>query len=415
MSLEYQRDLWIKAIAFMSFFTSVELLPEDPILNLPFLFAADKHANKVNLGIGSYQDEHGQPMVLSCVRKAQKLILEKKLNEEYLPIAGNPEFNAKIAELIFGPASQKYSTGEIATLQSVGGTGAMRVGAEMLARNRKMGIYIPDPTWPNHKPVFTYAGMSIKTYPYYDKEKHDLDFAGICDAIRNIPSPGVILLHACCHNPTGIDPTREQWQKLSDLIKKQKLIPFFDFAYQGFGEDIDSDAYPIRYFVEQGHEMFVSSSCSKNFGLYGERIGSLSVVTNDPQITRRVVSQFKQIVRGCYSMPPLQGSRIVTTILQSDELRTLWRQEVDGMRKRIKDMRRQLVQGLIEAGVDRDVQFFETQRGIFSYTGLNSAQVKRLREEFGIYTTDDGRINIAGLNPDNIQIVIEALAKVMQA
>lgn len=397
----------------MSFFTSVELLPEDPILNLPFLFAADQHENKVNLGIGSYKDGEGKPLVLSCVRKAEKILLDKKLNKEYPPINGDPAFNTAVAKLIFGESAKSFSNGEMFTMQTLGGTGGLRIGSEFLARNRKMDIYLSEPTWPNHRPVFSYAGMAIHNYPYYHRVAHDLDFEGMCSAINKIPSPGVILLHACCHNPTGIDPNREQWQELSVLIKKKHLLPFFDFAYQGFGEGIHEDAYPVRHFLEQGHEMLVSSSYSKNFGLYGERVGALTIVTNDKQITARALSQCKQIVRSSYSMPPLHGGRIVATILDSQELTQEWEEELKGMRDRIKEMRRALSEGLKAAGVKQDVSFFETQKGVFSYTGLTPEKVQRLRHQYGIYGADNGRINIAGLNHHNIQYVIAALAEIL--
>lgn len=398
----------------MSFFTSVELLPEDPILSLPILFAADPHENKVNLGIGSYKDDKGSPVVFSCVKQAEQLILEKNMNKEYLPIEGHAGYNAAISKLLFGPAAQKYSNGEMVTVQTVGGTGALRIGAEFLARNRKMDIYVSDPTWPNHRPILTYSGMSVHTYPYYHKSTHDLDFPGLCEAINLMHSPGVLLLHACCHNPTGIDPTHEQWQELSVLIKKKKLFPFFDVAYQGLGHGVEEDVYPVRYFLEQGHEMLVASSCSKNFGLYGERVGSLTIVTQEAETTRRILSQVKQIIRSCYSMPPLQGGRTVATILQSDKLTEEWKQELSVIRNRIKQMRKELVAGLVEAGVSKDVSFFETQLGMFSYTGLTLHQVQRLRQEYGIFATSNGRINIAGLNESNIQYVVSAFSDVMR-
>lgn len=399
----------------MSFFTSVEMLPEDPILSLPIHFAADTHENKVNLGIGSYQDGQGKPAVFSCVKEAEKILLDQNLNKQYPPIDGNPNFNNVITQLLFGEASQNYSNGEIFTMQTVGGTGALRIGSEFLARNRKMSIYVPDPTWPNHRPVFKYAEMEIHSYPYYHRVAHDLDFDGMCSSINRVPSPGIILFHACCHNPTGIDPTVEQWQELSQLLKKKKLLPFFDVAYQGLGLGVEEDVYPIRLFLEQGHEMLIASSCSKNFGLYGERVGALTIVTQSPKIAQRVLSQCKQIVRSSYSMPPLHGGRIVTTVLQSSKLTEEWKQELASMRKRIKTMRHELVVGLENAGVKKDVKFFETQKGIFSYTGLTPSQVQKLREDYGIYTAAHGRINIAGLNDKNIQYVVSALAQVLES
>lgn len=400
-------------ITMTSFFNSVELLPEDPILGLQVVFAADPRESKVNLGIGSYKNEQGKPFVLPSVRKAEKIIFDRNLDKEYLPIVGNGEFIQVISKLIFGQAEQ-HAVDNRCIVQTVGGTAAMRIAGEFLAKNRHMAIYLPDPTWPNHRPVFTYAGMNVRSYPYYHKESHDLDFQGLCDFLKKIPSPAVILFHSSCHNPTGIDPTNDQWREISEIVKKQKLIPFFDCAYQGFGVGIEEDVFAVRYFFEQGHEMFVSYSCSKNFGLYGERVGALCAVMKDPQITKRVVSQFKQIIRGIYSMPPLQGSRIVSTILHSPELTQEWKREVQSMREHVKKMRTMLVAGLERQGVNRDVKFFETQKGIFSYTGIPSDQVKLLKKDYGIYLTTDGRINIAGLNEGNIEYVVSSISNVIK-
>jgi aspartate aminotransferase len=398
----------------MSFFKSVELLPEDPILSLPIYFAADAHPKKVNLGIGAYKDAQGKPAVLSCVRKAEKIIFDQNLNKEYLPIEGNKAYISSLSQLAFGSDLNNKLADRMFAVQTVGGTGGLSIAGDFFFHNLSKTVQLSDPTWPNHRPIFRYAGLNMESYPYYDNQKHDLDFAGMCQAITKMPAGNILVLHGCCHNPSGMDPTQEQWKELSSLIKKQRVLPFFDFAYQGFGNGIEEDAFAVRYFAEQGHEMLVASSCSKNFGLYGERMGMLVIISSDRETIPKVSSQIKQIIRSNYSMPPLHGSRIISTILQNEELTKEWHQELAQMRNRVKEMRQALMEKLKAKNINMDVSFMARQTGLFSFTGLNSDQVQSLRRDYGIYITNNGRANIAGLTWDNIDYVVEAMAKVLK-
>lgn len=394
----------------MSQFDSIPLLPSDPIFNLPVLFAADQHEKKVNLGIGSYKDVKGNPVVLACVHRAEQMLLEKQLNKEYLPIAGDPDYIKLSLNLIFNdtfPAIAERTVG----LQSVGGTGGLRLVGDLLARNKMRNLFLPHMTWPNHHQIFSHAGLQIATYPYYDQSKHHLDFDALSEAIQQMPPSSVIVLHACCHNPTGLDPSMKQWQELSALIKKQKVIPLFDLAYQGFGVDLDEDAYAVRYFAQQGHEMFAVSSYAKNMGLYGERAGLVAFVGENANAKDRVTSHLKQIARSSYSNPPLHAARIVSTILSSEPLTLLWKNELTGIRERINEMRQSLIDGLSASG--HEMPFLSKQLGIFAFLGLSTEQLERLRKEHGIYLAEHGRANIAGLNWANIDTVVAALKSVL--
>lgn len=394
----------------MPFFDTIELLPDDPILSLPIAFAADSNPNKVNLGIGAYQDAEGKSFVLMTVKKAEEMLLKKNLSKEYLPIEGNGSYIKESLKLLFGD-SDRIHKGEVFAAQTIGGTGALRLGGEFLTQELTKTIFLSDPTWPNHRVLFSRAGFRLESYAYYDEQRHVIDFKRMTAAIGAMPAGSAILLHACCHNPTGIDPTPEQWQELSHLIKQQNLIPFFDIAYQGFGKGLKEDAYPIRLFANEGHEMVVASSYSKNFGLYGERVGVLTVFTHGQEATKRVASQIKQIIRGNYSNPPLHGSRIVATILQSPELKKEWEQELSNMRDRVNEMRIALIAGLAVKS-SKDFSFLQKQLGIFSFCGLNKDQVHRLRQEKGIYMPANGRINVAGLNSKNVDYVVESIIAV---
>lgn len=396
----------------MSFFESLTELPEDPIVHLPILFAADPRPNKVNLGVGSYKDSEGRPMVLVCVKEAEAALLKEKLNKEYLPIEGNSAFLQANTELIFGKGfADSYAGGHYA-IQAVGGTAALRVGGEFLAQETSKTIFIPNPTWPNHKMVFKRSGLNVHTYAYYDERTHQLDFASMCSDISNMPPGSTILLHAGCHNPSGIDPSFKQWQELSSLLKKQRILPFFDFAYQGFVGTPEDDAQAIRYFAVQGHEMLVANSFSKNMGLYGERVGGLTVLAHHTDSIKKISSQLKQIVRANYSTPPLHGMQIVKTILQSAPLKAGWEEELGDMRLRLKEMRRTLLSGLEEKHSHKDWSFLNRQNGFFSFLGLTPEQVQRLNKEYAIYMPANGRINVAGLNPHNMDYVINALIAV---
>lgn len=399
----------------MSFFEPLQMLPEDPILSIPILFKADPRPNKVNLGIGSYKGSDGKPVVLSCVRKAENILFSKNLDKEYLPIDGNPEYNKETLKLIFGRDLPRINSGEIIALQTFGGTGALRMGGEFLHRNQINTIYLPDPTWANHSAIFGYAGLAIKNYPYYSNENHGLDFSAMCQALNQLPAKSVILLHACCHNPTGSDPSKEQWKELSHLMKKRHLFPFFDLAYQGFGNGLDEDAYAVRCFMEDDHEMFVANSFSKNLGLYGERVGMLSIVSKASSTAKKVLSHMKQIARGSYSMPALNGARIVAEILKTETLFTEWLDELAGMRNRIKQMRLSLVSALQKENVENRFNFLLEQSGIFSFTELLPEQIQRLQAEYAIFMISNGRINVAGLNEHNIHDVAKAIAMTIKS
>lgn len=397
----------------MSFFDTIELLPEDPILGLPIIFNADKHPQKVNLGIGAYADSEGKPYILTTVRDVEKGILSSETSKEYLPIEGDPNFIQGSLDLVFGENNTRITSGAAFAAQAIGGTGALRLGAEFLAQHTSKVAFISDPSWSNHKAIFQRSGMRVEYYKYYDPLLHRIDFAGLCASIKIMPPASVVVLQASCHNPTGIDLCFDQWKELSDLIKKQKVFPFFDLAYQGFGVDLEDDAKAIRYFAEQGHEMAVANSYSKNFGLYGERIGMLAILTSNPNQARRVGSQIKQIIRGMYSNPPLHGALIVGTILKNEKLKTAWKHELQSLRDRIIEMREALTFGLQSKSIDHDFTFLRSQKGIFSFSGLNKEQVARLRDERGVYMIQNGRLNVAGINQQNLDYVVESILSVI--
>lgn len=397
----------------MPFFNDIPLLPSDSILGLPIIFAAESRSNKVNLGIGSYKTAEGEPLVLNCVHKAEILIGQKNLNKEYLPIDGDAEFLKYSQQIIFGRDLDKVNPALIYSSQTIGGSGALRVAGEFFCKLINRNIFLPQPSWPNHKPIFERAGMNVGSYPYFDFKTNLLDFKGMCEGINNLPSSSIILLHASCHNPTGVDPTLEQWQILSELIRKRNLFPFFDFAYQGFGDSIDGDAQAIRLFALSGHEMMISYSYSKNFGLYGERVGLISVITSEESTVPSIGSQIRILIRGNYSTPPLYGARIVSTVLQSEELKQNWKNELKTMCERVKEMRKTLVELLRVNGKNDNFSPILQQKGLFSFIGLSKNQVDRLREEYAIYMPSNGRINLAGLNNQNIEYVAKALLSVM--
>jgi aspartate/tyrosine/aromatic aminotransferase len=391
-----------------SFFDSVTMLPEDPILGLTAAFINDPRTTKVNLGVGAYKDMESRPLVLNSVRKAEEILLHQRNNKEYLPIDGDREYVKLLLNLIFGENSSLLKNGNVYGVQSIGGTGALRIGADFLAQQSGRIIYISNPTWPNHKGIFGKAGLTVDFYPYFDEQAFKLDFEGMCQAIQKMERGSAILLQACCHNPTGTDPSIEQWHKLSQLIKQQELIPFFDLAYQGFGSNLDDDAAAVRLFAEKGHEMLVAYSCSKNFGLYGERVGVLALVS-ESEVLAKIASQMRASIRGLYSNPPSHGARVVKTILTNPELRKEWVFELHSMKERISEMRKSLAAGLQAHGTKKDFSFMQHQNGMFSFCGLDQDQVVRLKQENGIYMPTNGRMNIAGLNPQNLNYVIEAI------
>lgn len=392
-----------------SSFDSIKLLPEDPILSLPIHFRADPRAKKVNLGIGAYEDELGLSKVLNCVQEAEKIIFEKRLKKDYLPIEGDAGYVAELQRLIFGAPLLDKLGKRLFGAQTIGGTGALRIGGEFVYHNLSKQLFVSNPTWPNHHLIFHYAGLEVAEYPYYDRSSRSIVFDQLLQFVEKLPANSVLLLQPSCHNPTGVVPSQNQWEHLSSLMLKKEVIPFFDLAYQGLGKGLESDAYIVNYFANQGHEMLVASSCSKNFGLYGERLGMLSVISRNEAIAEKVASQIKKMIRACYSTPPLHGARIVSTVLKSTELREQWQQEVEMMRHRIQSMRMLLAKKLEEIGVLTDANEMSNQEGLFSFIGLTEGQVLRLREEFAIYLPKNGRINVAGLNVNNIDYVVNAL------
>ena len=393
----------------MKFFDKVEMAPPDAILGLQATYNVDPRPNRVNLGIGAYKTDELQPLVLSAVKKAEERIVAENLDKEYLLQDGNPEFRKHAIKLLFGNAD----AGGIFAAQVPGGTAGVRVAGEFLTQIGSKTIYIPDPTWPNHNQVFTRAGLAVASYPYYDADEKEFTKSRMIEAIKAIPGGSPILLHACCHNPTGIDPRPEDWRELSTAIAERGLLPVFDFAYQGFGRGIDEDAMAVRHFLSEGHQMLVANSYSKNFGLYGERIGGFYAVTGDAESAEKVGSQVKRIIRANYSNPPLHGSRIIAAILASDDLRGEWEAELAAMRKRISGMRKGLADGLKAGGSSVDFSFMYRQNGMFSYSGLSKSQVDRLRSDYATYMPANGRINVAGLSPKNLDYVVQAILAVL--
>ncbi|MCL4746229.1 MAG: aspartate/tyrosine/aromatic aminotransferase [Burkholderiaceae bacterium] len=395
-------------------FSDVELAPRDPILGLTEAFNADSRPMKVNLGAGVYSDDNGRIPLLAAVRNAERARLESAPARGYLPIEGIAGYNLAVQHLLFGQDSPVLAEGRVATFECLGGTGALRVGADFLKRLRpEATVWISDPSWENHRALFESAGFRVQSYPYYDASTHGLDFDAMLARLGAIAGGSIVVLHACCHNPTGVDLAPEQWDRVIEVLQRRELVPFLDCAYQGFGDGIDADADPIRRFARSGLGFFVASSFSKSFSLYGERVGALSIVTENRDETARVVSQVKRVVRTNYSNPPTHGAAIVAAVLGSAQLRATWEEELAGMRERIRAMRVALVAKLAERGVKRDFSFVAAQRGMFSYSGLSSAQVDRLREEFGIYAVGTGRICLAALNSRNIDYVADSIAKVL--
>ena len=398
----------------MSLFTAVEMAPRDPILGLNEQFNADTNPNKVNLGVGVYFDDNGKLPLLQCVQAAEKAMMDKPTARGYLPIDGIVAYDNAVKGLVFGADSEPVKSGRVATVQAIGGTGGLKIGADFLKKvNPNATVLISDPSWENHRALFSTAGFPVGTYPYYDAENRGINFAGMLAAIDAAPAGTVILLHACCHNPTGYDITGEQWDQVIASIKARNLVAFLDMAYQGFGDGIAEDGAVIGKFVAAGLDFFVSTSFSKSFSLYGERVGALSVVCASKEEATRVLSQLKIAIRTNYSNPPTHGAQIVATVLTTPALRTMWEDELAAMRVRIKEMRTLLVEKLTAAGVQGDLSYIVRQKGMFSYSGLNKDQMVRLRSEFGVYGVDSGRICVAALNTKNIGYVADAIVKVM--
>ena len=394
-------------------FQSVELAPRDPILGMTEQYNGDTRPGKVNLAVGVYYDDNGKIPLLEAVRKAEIARVEAAAARGYLPIEGIAGYNRAAQELVLGKNSALIADGRAITMQALGGTGALKIGADLLKQLVPGAkVAISDPSWENHRALFERAGFQVVSYPYYDAASHGLNLAGMLDFLRSLPAQTIVVLHACCHNPTGVDPTPAQWREIATVVKERDLIPFLDIAYQGFGDGLDAAA--VRLFADLDMTMLISSSFSKSFSLYGERVGALTIVTSSKDESNRVLSQIKRVIRTNYSNPPTHGGTIVASVLNSPELFGLWDTELAGMRERIRLMRRQLVEKLKAAGVNRDFSFVMAQRGMFSYSGLSAKQVDRLRDAHGIYAVSTGRICVAALNSGNIDGVVKAIAEVMK-
>lgn len=398
-----------------SLFAAVELAPRDPILGLNEAFAADPRPQKVNLGVGVYYDEEGRIPLLASVKAAEEARVRQAKPRGYQPIEGPAAYTGAVQRLLFGANSPLLAEGRVVTAQGLGGTGALRIGGDLLQRIvPDATVYISDPSWENHRGIFEAAGFPVRTYRYYDSATGGVDFAGMKAALAAMAPRSIVVLHACCHNPTGADLTEAQWKEVAQACVAGELVPFLDMAYQGFAEGIDADAAAVRHFLATGIPFFVSSSFSKNFSLYGERVGALSLVTGSRDEAERVLSQLKRVIRTNYSNPPTHGAALVADVLASGELRAQWEEELGGMLRRIRAMREGLRQRLEAAVPGKDFSFVTGQRGMFSYTGLTPEQVERLKSEYGIYAVRSGRICIAALNARNLDYVAEAIAAVLR-
>jgi aromatic-amino-acid transaminase len=393
-------------------FQHVEPYPGDPILALVEAFNGDPRPHKVNTSIGIYFDEQGRLPVLESVRRAEAKVVGGGVAKPYLPMEGAANFRSAVQALLFGADHDAVRSGRVATIQSVGSSGGLKVGADFIKRwFPGSDVWVSDPTWENHRSMFEGAGLKVNSYPYYDPA--GLRFGDMLSTLRQLPARSIVLLHACCHNPTGVDLTRAQWDELIPLLKQRQLIPYLDLAYQGFGDGIEEDAHAVRALAAAGLSLFVANSFSKSMSLYGERCGALSVVCPDAKQAELVLGQLKFTVRRNYSSPPIHGGQIVAHVLSDSELRPLWEAELAAMRERILAMRKSL-HGVLSAKVPaRDFGYFLSQRGMFSYTGLSPAQVERLRDEFAVYLVRSGRMCVAGLNSDNVERTAQAMAAVL--
>jgi aromatic-amino-acid transaminase len=397
-----------------SLLAGVTMAPRDPILGVTETFNSDTNPKKVNLGVGIYYDDNGRVPVLECVRRAEQMLAEKPLPRSYLPIDGLQTYDRAVQELVFGAASALLREKRVVTVQTLGGTGGLKVGADFLRRlNPNASAWISDPSWENHQALFEYAGFAVKSYPYYDAATHGVRFDAMIDALKKLPAGTIVVLHACCHNPTGVDLAPAQWERVIETVNARGLVPFLDIAYQGFAEGIDEDAHAVRRFAQLCPTFFVSSSFSKSLSLYGERVGALSIVTADSEEAGRVLSQLKRVIRTNYSNPPTHGGKAAEIVLTTPELRALWEKELGEMRDRIKAIRSELVARIRAIRSDFDFSFIVRQRGLFSYSGLSKAQVQRLREEYSLYAIDSGRICVAAINSRNVDYVARSIASVL--
>ncbi|MCH1923840.1 aspartate/tyrosine/aromatic aminotransferase [Shewanella sp. C32] len=395
-------------------FTNVIAAPADPILGLTDAFKKDPRQEKVNLGVGVYKTDAGETPVLASVKLAEEKLLKEETSKNYLGIEGVQLYNKVVQELLFGPDSDLIKQQRAVTAQAPGGTGSLRIAAEFVVRNTESRtIWVSNPTWANHQNIFETAGLSTKEYAYYDASTHGLNFTAMLADLESAQAGDLVLLHGCCHNPSGIDPTVEQWQAIGELCAKKNLVPLFDFAYQGFGDGVEEDAIGLRTVAAMVPELIIANSFSKNFGLYNERIGAVTLVAEDQAAAQKAFSQVKRTIRANYSNPPAHGALIVSTILSTPELRTIWENEVKEMRERIAKMRTLFVETLAAEGVKQDFSFISGQKGMFSFSGLNKAQVEQLKEQFAIYIVGSGRISVAGMTTSNVPVICRAIAAIL--
>lgn len=398
----------------MSLFSAVEMAPRDPILGLNEAFNADTRPTKVNLGVGVYTNEDGRIPLLRAVAEAENALTATHAPRGYLPIEGIAAYDQAVQTLLFGADSALMKEGRVITAQALGGTGALKIGADFLKRLLPdAAVAISDPSWENHRALFEAAGFPVRNYRYYDAFSNGVNRGGLFEDLKNLPARSIVVLHACCHNPTGVDLSMDDWQAILEILREREHVPFLDIAYQGFGDGIEEDAAAVRLFAESGLTFFVSSSFSKSFSLYGERVGALSIVTGSQDETNRVLSQLKRVIRTNYSNPPTHGASVVAAVLNTPELRAMWEAELGEMRERIRAMRMAMVEQLTALGAKRDFSFVAQQRGMFSYSGLTTEQVERLKSEFGIYAVGTGRICVAALNQRNLPVVTQAIAQIL--
>ena len=395
-------------------FESLKPVGMDPILGLMAAFRADTRDNKIDLGVGVYQDDRGRTPVMASVKQAESRLMELEITKSYQGIAGDPEFNQRMLELLFGADHSILNSGRIKSIQAPGGSGALRIGAEVIQRARPDAeIWVGVPTWPNHVPLMSSAGLKIKEYPYYDLSSHEINFSGMMDALRQVPAGDIVLLHGCCHNPTGADLSRDQWDQIADLALERGFIPYIDTAYQGLGDGLDEDAYSLRMMAERLPELVVASSCSKNFGLYRERTGSITFIAESAEQVEVVASQAMAVARQTYSMPPAHGALLVSLILGDQELRAAWQTELDEVRHRIQSMRGLLAEGIQNNAAGQDFSHIVRQKGMFSFLGLKPEQLDALREDYGIYIVSSSRVNLAGINSSNIGYLCDSILAVL--
>ncbi len=397
-------------------FESLKPVAIDPILGLMIAFKADTRLVKVDLGVGVYQDDHGRTPVMESVKIAEARLLELETTKSYQGMAGDPDYNQRMLGLLFGEQHSILSSGRVKSIQAPGGSGALRVGAEVIRRARpESKLWIGVPTWPNHIPLLGSAGFEIKQYPYYDMSRHQISSQAMMEALRSVPAGDMVLLHGCCHNPTGADLSHDQWDEIADMALERGFIPFIDTAYQGLGDGLDEDGYGMRMMAERLPELVIASSCSKNFGLYRERTGSITFIAETPEQADIVISQAMSTARSIYSMPPAHGALLVSMVLGDDQLRAQWQAELEIVRLRIKSMRTLLCDSIQNNEAGMDFRHIKEQKGMFSFLGITSVQLQRLREEFGIYIVSSTRVNLAGVNSNNIDYLSQSILRVLKS